>query len=204
MFFEFCKFRHAEESLRFWLHVEVFQNQGWKPFKILVESAGILSKGANDALLQSEAMQIFETYVEESAPHQICLNHGLFENLSKKIESKKFDRMMFREAQRYIFRDLEKGTFNGFLHSCREAELLFLEKALKKISNNAPGLATMNALLRMRKMLRQESNLQSKTRNNKGRRNTETSVYRSMEVPNMSNSKCVSMKEASSKFDHTV
>ena len=109
-FYEYCVKRQMAENMRFWIDVEAFQNQDWKPARVM----GFACQGGT---MTEQAQQIWMQYFDETAPQQVCVPDQVERSLRERLQDvQQHERDMFREAQRCIMKDLDtcfKEYFEG-------------------------------------------------------------------------------------------
>ncbi|GBG25338.1 Regulator of G-protein signaling 4 [Hondaea fermentalgiana] len=142
LFYAFATVRLVNEGILFWNAVESFQNMNWKPNRLL----GITGSSAADMRLH--AKHIFTEYLDENAPTEVCVPSDMLDGLRKRIFYETADNQIvdsiFVEAQRHVFRDMEKGLFREFLNSLNHKGLESVMSSLE--IRSAPGLATATAM----------------------------------------------------------
>lgn len=154
MFYKYLHLRHATEALLFWLDVESFQNMTWKPIRILGidqeqrksdegKNETAETKGTPQEELETEARRIFSTYLSTQARKEVCVAQNIVEKVIHNLNH--IDENCFRDAQRDVFRDLERGSFQEFLSCLSEDGISVVEKHFKSCAAS-PGLATFHAL----------------------------------------------------------
>lgn len=138
-FRRYCERRKMSESLRFWVETESFQNADWKPARLL----GWLDHKHVASDIQRHALHIWNHYIHDGAPYQICITPEIESPIFDLIKGRDFHRAMFREAQRHVMRDLN-FYFQEYLNQCSSSDtkhLLGLHSA-----KDCPHHATANVM----------------------------------------------------------
>mmetsp|Transcript_21114 Transcript_21114/g.37038 ORF Transcript_21114/g.37038 Transcript_21114/m.37038 type:complete len:266 (-) Transcript_21114:144-941(-) len=139
LFYAFATIRLVNEGILFWNAVEAFQNMKWKPNRVL----GIAGFSKRD--MRDQAKYIFTEFLDENAPTENCVPSDMLDQLRKQIYYEdNIHEALFVDAQRHVFRDMEKGLFREFLSSLNHRGLELVMKSLK--TKSAPGLATATAI----------------------------------------------------------
>jgi len=96
-FYEYCVTRCMAESVRFWIATEAFQNSA---------AAHVLGFASSRSLVE-HANFIWNQYMSGDAPDQVCVPDAVQDALINTIATLGHERTMFREARRYIMKDLD-------------------------------------------------------------------------------------------------
>lgn len=154
LFYAFASARLVNEGIMFWEEVEAFQNADWKPALLLgLEPRRVTHTGQrigrrvsrSESQILTEGKRIYHRYLADDAEFQVCISSNMTETIEKQIFTGHIGLDIFREAQRSVFRDMEKGLFREFLTCLNHKGLETLTNA---ISENVltPALATANAM----------------------------------------------------------
>ena len=188
LFWKFANVKHVSEQLRFWIEVERFQNSDWKAFKVLGIEQNSSEEGVSPKLEAKKsamrrssfsretrqrplerAEKLWKTYLADDSKMEVCVPSVMKSTLRATLDTatSTVDITIFREMQRWAFRDMEKGLFPRFMKSLDHIQLSELvhylnvsgssraEKYVESIGANSdflqrdgnnPQMATINAM----------------------------------------------------------
>jgi len=110
MFTKYCTEARSRENLKFWGAVERFKQGG--------------GGSRDDVLAPQQARIIMETYVTNSAMHQVNLPAKLRRALEERMEAGDIDRRMFSTAQECIYDLIQRDVFPRFKNSTAFEEFI--------------------------------------------------------------------------------
>jgi len=122
VFHQFASEEHSSETLEFWVKVEEFRK-------------------IQDGEQFGKAQEIYDTFLDPSAPKEVNVSAFLVKKSKQDLESKSVDKGMFDVLQREVFHLMETDTFKRFLTSALfqkvEKEVLSSESRLARQRSNS-------------------------------------------------------------------